>query len=156
MTTTTRTGHYSARERHSGEGEATGEKALTIVLPLPDPLLTVNYRRRHHWRVQQRLSREQRSDAYMAGVGARYAAGTWAVQADHLWYEGRVRVDVEVRPRPRMQRHDDTAIWEALKPVLDGFEDAGIVANDKQFVIGTLTWARERTGELVIVMSEVG
>lgn len=131
-------------------------QSVTIVLPLPFPLLSDNVTRRMHWTVKGRHAKKQRLDAYLCAVNARQRDAA-LVQGDRLWESGRVRVDVEVRPRPRMKQHDDTAIWEALKPTLDGFEDAGIVANDKQFMVGTLTWRKwERTGEVVITLTAVG
>jgi Holliday junction resolvase RusA-like endonuclease len=54
-----------------------------------------------------------------------------------------------------MKKLDDDNFWAAMKATRDGLADAGIVANDKQFVIGSLTWAKERTAELVITLTEV-
>lgn len=131
--------------------------SLTIVLPLPDPLLSGNYRRRHHWSTQRRHTEAQRLEAMYCGIAAR---AKWADDHDaddvpHPHFPaGRVRVDAEVRPRKGMKRHDDTAIWEALKPVLDGLEDVGIVVNDKQFLVGSLAWDKSRrTGELILTLT---
>lgn len=127
------------------------ERTMQITLPLPDPLLTAN--KRLHWAARARHTKAQRLGAYLCAVDARYAAGAWAVQGDRLWEDCRVRVDVAIRPRPRMKRHDDTAIWEALKPILDGLQDAGVVADDKQFVVGSLVWSQARTGEIVLTLT---
>jgi hypothetical protein len=122
---------------------------LTITLPLPDPLLTLNMRL--HWRARARHTREQREMAGWAAVEAVRTIRTLrAGVLPYIFPEGRVRVDAEIRPRKGQKRCDDTAIWEALKPTLDGLEDAGIVANDKQFFVGSLTWRAARTGELVL------
>lgn len=133
------------------------QRTLTIVLPLPDPLLTLNARL--HWAARARHTKAQRLEAIYRGIAAR---AEWSAEHDtpdvpHPHFPaGRVRVDATVRPRPRMKRHDDTAIWEALKPILDGFEDAGIVANDAQFAVGALTWETERTGEIVVTLTAIG
>lgn len=120
---------------------------LTIVLPLPDPLLTPNVRL--HWAERAREVKRQRYEARV---------GTYCQLPDvlpELAPDSRWRLDVEVRPRPRMKRHDDDNLWSALKSYRDGIADA-LLVDDKQFVIGALVWSEQRTGELVLTLTEVG
>lgn len=130
--------------------QETQARTLTLFLPIPDPLLTINARRRMHWREQARETRRQRQDA-----------GWWFKRAKNIPQDmlpaaifGRaiVRVDVEVYPRKGMQRHDDSAIWEALKPIFDALEDVWIVRNDRQLTHGALAWMPQRTGEFKLTL----
>ena len=144
----------------SGHGAGRGVRALTVTLPLPWPLLTINARRRMHWGEQARHARAQRQAAWVAGLVARAA---W--ERDHpaerdgpfppllIFPAGPVRLDVAVRPRRGQRRCDDTALWEALKPTLDGFADAGLVGDDAQFRVGSLAWLAERAGELCVTLT---
>ena len=124
--------------------------AVQFAMPLPDPLLSLN-KRLHHM-ARARHTKRQRLDAYLVAVDARHR-NVWSLGGDVCWDEERVRVDVEIRPRKGMKRHDDTAIWEAMKPIFDGLEDAGWVADDKQLVVGELTWAKERTAEILLTLT---
>ena len=126
------------------------EKSLTMILPLPEPLLTINARRRMHWSMQRLETRNQRE---MAAWVAR--AQTLHCACDDPYFpEGRVRVDVEVEPHPGQKQPDDSAVWEAMKPLWDGLEDANIVMDDKQFVVGALVWnKRRRTGTLTLTLT---
>jgi len=116
---------------------------LRLVLMLPTPLLTINWRRRQHWLVQARETKRQRQDA------------GWQLRATATGFgAARVRVDVEVRPRPGMKRPDPSALWEALKPTFDALEDRGIVDNDRQLVHGALVWSARRTGEIILTLTQ--
>lgn len=128
-------------------------RTLVIAMPLPEPLLTINWRRQHpYWRQQARETRSQR-EAVAWATKLALPGGSGPVP----YFTGRVRVDLTISPRPKQQRPDDTAIWEAAKPWLDGLETAWIVDDDKQFRIGALTWDKtQRTGELLITLTEVG
>lgn len=117
---------------------------ITITMPLPTPFLTINWRRRQHWRAIARETKAQRAMAAWHTVAA-LAAANWPPM-----YPGAVRIDVGVFPYPRQQRPDTTAIWEALKPIIDGLEDAGLVQDDKQVTPGAITWSPERRGELLL------
>jgi len=128
-----------------------GMTRVQLLFPIPTPLLTINTRRRMHWREQARLTREQR-----ALVGLTLRAAQLDARGDLLIFPrmvGRVRVDVDVYPRTRMQRHDDSAIWEALKPTFDGVEDYGLVADDRQLTHGVLRWHAERSGVFVLTLT---
>jgi hypothetical protein len=126
---------------------------ITIALPVPIPWLSANVRRRLHHQALARHTRQQRHDAALCAYAA-FMAYPSAV-ARPFFPAGRVRLDVTVCPRPRQQRCDDTAVWEALKPALDGVEDAGIVADDKQLVVGSLTWSKERSATILLTFSAV-
>lgn len=113
-------------------------RTLTIVLPVPNPLITANWRRRNHWRRQANETKRQRDDAMWTA---------YAALADHpetlravVFPEGKVRADVTCFRRPMQKECDHGALWEAMKPLFDGFEDAGVIKDDKQIVFGSLTW----------------
>lgn len=114
-----------------------------MTMPLPDPLLTPNLRL--HWGARARHTSAQRSYA-------RWAV-PWDLAIEAMFEQvERVRIDVEVRPRPRMKRLDDDNFWSAMKATRDGLADA-LGFDDKQFVIGTLVWSAERSGELVLTLT---
>jgi hypothetical protein len=122
-------------------------RTLTLTLPLPDPLLNPNRTISMHWAQKGRHAAKQRQDANLV---ARSSIGYGFVS-----FTKRVCLDIVIRPRKGMKKLDDDNFWAAMKATRDGLADAGIVANDKQFVIGSLTWAKERTAELVITLTEV-
>lgn len=110
---------------------------LTVTLPIPDPLLTINGCASMHWREKGRHVKAQREAAMLAA----YAAMSGATGLRGVLFEMcRVRADVTVYRRPRQKVPDEGAAWEALKPVWDGFEDAGVVGNDKQITHGEMRW----------------
>lgn len=130
----------------TGSPESLTVRTLTVTMLLPDPLLTPNLRL--HWGARARHTSAQRSYA------------RWAVPWDlaiEAMFEGveRVRIDVEVRPRPRMKRLDDDNFWSAMKATRDGLADA-LGFDDKQFVIGTLVWSNLRTSELILTLTAAG
>jgi hypothetical protein len=113
------------------------EFGICITLPLPAVLLTVNMRRRMHWGEQARLTAGQRQDAMLAAYAA--MSGTTGLSGI-LFPSGKVRADVEVFRRPRQKVPDEGAQWEFTKPIWDGFQDAGIVSDDKQIAHGSMVW----------------
>ena len=125
---------------------------LSITIPMPAVLLSINVRRRMHWRSQAAHTKEQRLMAWCCALTLRSVPVPVAVPEFPLGQL--VRVDVLVYPRKGQRSCDDLAMWEALKPTLDGLEDAGVVADDAQFVVGTLVWLTERRGELVLVLTQ--
>lgn len=128
-------------------------RTLTVRLPLPWPLLTPNTRL--HWAERARYTKQQR-EAGALYVRQAIVAATWPDLPIVARFAGRVRLDVTVYPRPRMQVHDDDNFWAALKATRDGLADAGLVADDRQFVVGALTWDKaNRSGELVVTLVEV-
>jgi hypothetical protein len=128
-------------------------RTITIAIPLPVPWLSANVRRRLHHQALARHTRQQRHDAALCAYAA--LAGYPDALQRPLFPTGRVRLDVTVCPRPGQRRCDDTAVWEALKPALDGVEDAGIVADDKQLVVGSLTWSKEHTSTILLTLTAV-
>lgn len=128
---------------------STGTRTLTISFPLPRVLLSINARRRMHWAKEATLVKSQREDAYWAARVQRRQLG----QQGLIFATGRVRVDLTIHPRKGQRRADDLALWEATKPWLDGLEDAGIVADDRQCVAGTLVWSDERMAEVVLTLT---
>lgn len=114
------------------------KEALLVSIPLPDPLLTINVRRTLHWRVNGRHNKAQRE---MAALAAYEALSKVQGTLRAVYFpEGRVTVDVVVFRRPRQKQTDATGLIEALKPLMDGLEDSGVVSNDKQCQIGTVEW----------------
>lgn len=113
-------------------------RSLAITLPIPSPLLTVNVRVRMHWREEGRHVKAQRQDAMLAA----YVAMCPDVETLRAlpFPVGKVRADVTVYRRPRQQVPDEGAKWEWLKPVWDGFTDAGVWADDKQLVHGEIRY----------------
>lgn len=120
-------------------------RTIILSLPLPSPLLTPNVRL--HWAERARHVKAQRYDARLLT----YCQLPEVVEA--LRPGARLRLDVEVRPRPRMKRLDDDNLWSALKSYRDGIADA-LLMDDKRFVIGELTWSATRSGELVLTLTE--
>lgn len=122
--------------------------SLTITMVAPRTWLTINWRRRNHWSAAARHTKAQRQLAMLFAYKA---------AREQQWggcYDGPVVLDVEIRPYPRAKRLDATAVWEALKPTIDGIEDTQlIVANDKQIVPGTIVWSSERTGLLLLTLT---
>jgi hypothetical protein len=126
---------------------------LTVTLTLPRVLLTQNLR--CHWAVRARETSAQRELSGWAAA-AQLGLGRFRRAYDQpVFWRGRVRLDATVYPRKGMRRLDDDNFWSAVKPWRDGLADAGLVANDAQFVIGTLTWAKERRGEVLLTLVEV-
>ena len=128
-------------------------RTITVAIPLPVPWLSANVRRRLHHQALARHTRQQRHDAALCAYAA--LAGYPDALKRPLFPTGRVRLDVTVCPRPRGKRPDDTSVWEAIKPALDGIEDAGIVTNDRQIAVGTLTWSKERSATVLLTLTAV-
>jgi len=130
------------------------KRSIKIVLPLPDPLLTANWRRRNHWRRQANETKRQRDDAMWTA---------YAAMADHpetlravVFPEGKVRADVTVYRRRNQKVPDEVSEWEWCKPIWDGFESAGVVSNDKQITHGEVVWRpTDPEPRVVIVLTEV-
>lgn len=129
-------------------------RSICITLRLPDPLLTINWRRRTHWRRQANETKRQRDDAMWTA---------YCTLADHpgtlravVFPTGKVRADVQVYRRPRQKVPDAGAQWEWLKPIWDGFQDAGVVMDDKQIVHGEIVYhPTDPEPRVVIVLQEV-
>jgi Holliday junction resolvase RusA-like endonuclease len=132
-----------------------GGRSFTIVVPYPRPALGPNGR--GVWQAKARLMHEAREAAgWMAraqllrqvplgGEDVAFPAGT------------RVLVDATVRPGRGRKRMDADNLWACLKPALDALTDVRIWADDRQAVLGTVTYADERVagdGEVELRLSE--
>lgn len=117
---------------------------LTITLPLPDRHLTLNGRL--HWRVKARLVKQHREWAEMK-------ARSLIQQRPHFPAGAKVRVDVRIERKKYGQKWDSTAIIEATKSYIDGFQDAGVYLNDSCVRWGEVEWDAKPTGKGIIVMS---
>ncbi len=136
-------------------------RILQVVLPSPDRRLCGNgYLGKF---ARARVVKAHR----MAAARAPYAlpdgvsAASFLLAADPFFpADSRVRVDVTVRRDPlwAARRLDDDNLWRGLKPYLDGLQDAGLVANDRQFCMGTVTWetAQPYRGGVVLTLTEQG
>jgi Holliday junction resolvase RusA-like endonuclease len=117
---------------------------LTIRLPLcPDVELSPNHR--GHWRRKAASVKRMRQIAYYMGVQSMWsqdwstATGPVTVRATIGWAKGRKRMD-------------PTNVEITLKPVFDGFEDAGIYVNDKQVTVESVSQERDPAGFGYIVV----
>jgi hypothetical protein len=129
-------GGGKGRKGDPGASGALTQPPITVSVPLPTVLLTLN--QRMHWRTRARHSKEQRE---MAALAAYEALSQRRGTLRGVYFpEGRVKVDVTIYRRPRQKQTDDSAVIEFCKPLWDGIEDAGIVKNDKQCVIGAVRW----------------
>lgn len=109
-------------------------------LPLvPPSKLLPNASRRLHYHERARISRDLRQDATLVLTDMRNRLG-WEAP-----FAGPVAVHYSIlwpwRKRRRMPDLDGVAL--ALKPVTDALMDAGIIVDDGQIVILTLTQAAE-------------
>lgn len=137
----------------SGGADGAHPRALVIEVPLPCPLLTTNFVRRHHWRVRQRHTTEQRQAALLATYAA-LADRPGTLRGPGAW-GGPVRVAARFAPLKGQRRPDHGALHEALKPIIDGIAEA-LGANDRDWLHGDLTWEdQDRTGTLTITLTEV-
>lgn len=130
---------------------AQGAASLTLTLPLPSPLLTINATSSMHWAQKGRHVKAQRA---MAAWHARLQLGP-----DWVPLVGRVRLDVTIRPRPRQKEPDAGGKWQAIKPLEDGLQDAGVFAggDDRVVVYGAFTWDKtQRTGEIELTLTQEG
>jgi len=141
---------------HSSKGEATGEnptevRSLHFLCALPVPLLTINARDGMHWSVRAGHVKAQRE-----------AFGWHAITTlplDVAPLRGKVRLDVTIYPRKGQKEPDEGGKWEAVKPWVDGLQDAGVFAegDDKVVVYGTFQWVKERrTGEVRLTLTAAG
>lgn len=121
---------------------------LTIRIPMcPDAELSPN--RRCHWRRKAAATKALRQAAYYIGVSSMWsqewetATGPVTARATIGWAKGRKRMD-------------PTNLADMLKPVWDGFQDAGIYVNDKQVTVESVTQERDPEGWGFIVVEIAG
>lgn len=126
-------------QRGVPDGGEAHARALVITVPMPDTLLTINARRRLHWRTQAAIAKQQRHDAMLAAYAA-MSGDAAALLAPVFPSYVRVRVDVDLYRRRNQKTTDETAVVEAIKPLLDGAEDAQVFVDDRQCTIGTIRW----------------
>lgn len=124
-------------ERHCAPG-AVGSTAKAIVVSMPLPLVLLSLNKRLFWRERARHTKEQRAWAMLAAYEA--LSRERGTLRGVFFPEGRVTVDLVVYRRPRQKQMDDGGLIEAAKSWVDGCEDAGIVADDKQCRIGAVRW----------------
>lgn len=131
-------------------------KSLTIAVPLPDRTLCGNGKKpasRGAKIGRDKLVSEQRANAQLVACEA-----LKAFPSTRCYFSaGRVRVDVLVRRDPLWAARalDDDNFWIGLKPTRDGLQDAGVVANDRQFRLGLITWETTEPlrGEVVLTLT---
>ena len=117
---------------------------LTIRLPVcPDAVLSPNGR--EHWREKAKSVKQLREIAYYWALKAMWAQdwstalGPVTVRATIGWSKGRKRMD-------------PSNVGITLKPVWDGFEDAGLYVNDKQVTVESVDQERDKDGVGYIVV----
>lgn len=107
------------------------------ILPLPPRKLCGNGRV-GGWEAS-RLRREQRSDARLVGLNVLRGATPPLFPAGPVYLSA-----VVVRARGwSARRLDDDNFWRGMKSALDGLADAGLVSNDRQFVLGSVDWTEK-------------
>ncbi len=111
---------------------------LVVTLPLcPDAVLSPNSRA--HWRTRAAAVKSLRHAAWASATAAVWmavwetATGPVTVRATIGWGKGRKRMD-------------QTNLADMLKPVFDGFEDAGVYVNDKQITACVIEQERDSEG----------
>ncbi len=143
-----------------------------VALPLPDRALCGNAkapRTKGGFIGRNKRVKEQRATAQRAASAPHLrcpgmqcplvrACGYSVCHApDRLWLTERVRIDVLVRRDPlwSARRLDDDNLWRGMKSQIDGLADAGIVANDRQFCMGRITWekAEPMQGEIILTLT---
>jgi hypothetical protein len=136
-----------------------GARTLSVTVPYPRPALGPNGR--GHWATKARLVAAAREEAgwaaYEALVGRWGEFGWRAHPHPHFPPGATVRVDATVRLGKGRKRMDEDGLWGCLKAALDGLTDAGVWQDDKQAILGTVTYADGRIpgeGEVVLTLSE--
>jgi Holliday junction resolvase RusA-like endonuclease len=134
-------------------------RTLTITVPYPRPALGPNGR--GVWQAKARLVHEAREAAGRMARAQLLRQLPIAGARDWEWVafpaETRVRVDATVRPGKGRRRMDADNLWACLKPALDGLTDAHIWADDRQAVLGAVTYAGGRVagdGEVELRLTE--
>lgn len=133
----------------SSSPSAASPIVVTVEVDLPARELCGNGRATKYAR--SALVAQQRRDAYISG----YACARPAGPRPTFPAGTRVRVTAHVR-RPAFwsaRRLDDGNLWHGLKATLDGLADAGLVANDRQFALGDVTWQRAAPGDHGITLT---
>lgn len=124
---------------------------IAIFVPLPDRALCGNGRA--HGFALTRLRKQQREDAALCAYAAlaELTAGRGPLYAltRPAFPTGRVVVTAWVHRDPRWAARalDSDNLWRGLKSTLDGFADAGIVTNDRQFELSGVIWQRAEVGQ---------
>jgi len=94
-------------------------KSITITVPLPSPDLHQNARK--HWAAKAKATKGARSTARI------YAIHALAGSPPPRWLKASARITFHW---PDKRKRDPEGAVAALKATWDGFQDAGIVAND--------------------------
>lgn len=97
---------------------------LRIELPWPDKALSQNAR--PHWSRRSAATKKHREWAYIAALVAMRQSG---------WPKGVLQADIRTTFIDPVSRRRDRDNHQAMnKSYLDGFADAGVVANDSGFI----------------------
>jgi hypothetical protein len=87
-----------------------------------------------------------------------YASSFTMTTARRPYFDGvKVRVDATVRLGKGRKRMDQDGFWGCMKAALDGLTDAGVWQDDKQAVLGAVTYAEGRIpgeGEVELRLAE--
>jgi hypothetical protein len=158
MATKSRTDDYSKPGGTSGEGEAMGEKTLTITVALPPRDLCGNGPAPSSSGgkiARSKAIKRERDSAHL-----RAHLSMWSDDPKPYFPTGRVRVDVLVKRDPlwSARRLDDDNLIRGLKATMDGFTDAGVWVDDRQVQWGTIEWeaADPLRGEVVLTLTAAG
>lgn len=118
---------------------------VQIVIPVAPPSsLSPNARRRGNVWEQREATRVMREEAY-------YAART----IETRWTGGKVHIHEHVIwPKSKRNLPDPDSVASLCKPILDGIIDAGILPDDSDKYVATVTQSQERgtetTGQTII------
>lgn len=126
----------------------TAPTALTVVLPLPHKALSPNSR--GHWAVKAKAVKKARADAYAATIAVMREGGPRG-----FMIVPPAKANVRATFYKRTKAHADTDNAAAsLKAYLDGMADAGIVANDSQFILHAPTLLVDKANPRVEIVIE--
>jgi len=117
---------------------------ITVPIPQRDP-----NKRKSHWSQQQKIAAADRGVGKIACIDAINRSG---LKPGQLNWE-RARIDVRwIHPTKRFR--DTQNIIDALKHVVDGFQDAGLIRDDSGISFGPVEKATDKNDprvELVVV-----
>jgi hypothetical protein len=131
---------------------------IVIVPGCPDRILAPN--RRAHGREKAAATLQHRRDACFASVEA-YMDGSHSVEGvvSLPLFTGPVSVAAHVRWAKGERVHDLDSCAVMVKPAIDGLVDAGIMANDSQMCLLTISqepWrVSKTTGEVVLTIESI-
>lgn len=96
---------------------------MTVTVPIPAPCQFINSNQRLHRMAQAKLTKTWREAAAVAGASVGPLQPPVRIVA-HIW-------------KPRGGRYDPNNLAPTTKAIVDGFVDAGILADDSvEYVVG--------------------